>query len=77
MGLDATVRCRCFEEGKLVPGPIPVGDLYVDEEGYISSRKLDKANLLEDLVDRYGSRLKGLVKDGGFAGKMQLFVQVE
>ena len=43
MGLDATVRCRCFEEGKLKPGPIPFDDLFVDEEGYLSSRKLSEA----------------------------------
>lgn len=43
MGLDASVRCRCFEEGKLKPGPIPTDDLYIDEEGYLSSRKLDDA----------------------------------
>lgn len=44
MGLDATVRCRCFEEGKLKPGPVPMSDVYVDEEGYLSSRKLDAAS---------------------------------
>lgn len=43
MGLDATVRCRCFEEGKLKPGPLPLDDLYIDEEGYLSSHKLDAA----------------------------------
>lgn len=43
MGLDATVRCRCFEEGKLKPGPVPMSDVYVDEEGYLSSHKLDAA----------------------------------
>ena len=43
MGLDATVRCRCFEEGKLKPGPVPLDDLYIDKEGYLSSRKLDAA----------------------------------
>ena len=32
MGLDAFVRCRCFEEGKLKPGPIPLEDLYIDDE---------------------------------------------
>ena len=41
MGLDASVRCRCFEEGKLRPGPVPLEDVYVDTEGYLSSRKLD------------------------------------
>lgn len=44
MGLDATVRCRCFEEGKLKPGPLPLDDLYIDEEGYLSSHKLDAAH---------------------------------
>lgn len=43
MGLDASVRCRCFEEGKLRPAPVPPEDLYIDEDGYLSSRMLDKA----------------------------------
>lgn len=42
MGLDAFVRCRCFEEGKLKPGPIPFEDLYIDDEDYISSKFLDQ-----------------------------------
>lgn len=44
MGLDATVRCRCFEEGKLKPGPIPLDDVYIDEDGCLSSHKLDAAH---------------------------------
>lgn len=44
MGLDATVRCRCFEEGKLKPGPVPLDELYIDEEGYLWSRKLAAAS---------------------------------
>lgn len=43
MGLDATVRCNCFEKGNLKPGPVPYEDLYIDDEGYLSSRKLDEA----------------------------------
>lgn len=43
MGLDASVRCRCFEEGKLKPGPVPADDLYIDTEGYLASRTLDEA----------------------------------
>lgn len=43
MGLNATVRCRCFEDGKLTPGPVPYEDLYIDDEGYLSSKKLDEA----------------------------------
>ena len=43
MGLDATVRCRCFEEGRLRPGPVPLEDVYVDEEGYLAARALDEA----------------------------------
>lgn len=57
MGLDATVRCRCFEEGKLKPGPVPFDDLYIDEEGYLSSRKLEDADLKYDYRQfraRYG-----------------------
>lgn len=30
MGLDATVRCRCFEEGKLKPVPVPFDDLHAE-----------------------------------------------
>ena len=41
MGLDAFVRCNCFEEHKLKPGPVPYEDLYIDADGYLSSRKLD------------------------------------
>ena len=48
MGLDATVRCRCFEEGKLSPGPVPFDDLYIDEDGCLSSRKLDRARYAFD-----------------------------
>lgn len=44
MGLDASVRCRCFEEGKLEPGTVPVEDLYIDSDGYLASRKLDEAH---------------------------------
>ena len=43
MGLDASVRCRCFEERKVKPGPVPVEDLYIDSDGYLASRKLDEA----------------------------------
>lgn len=57
MGLDASVRCRCFEERRLRPGPIPYGDLYIDEEGYLSSRGLDEARAKYDYRQfeaRYG-----------------------
>lgn len=57
MGLDATVRCRCFEEGRLRPGPVPLDDVYVDEEGYLSSRKLDAARArltYRQFLARYG-----------------------
>ena len=42
MGLDAFVRCRCFEEGKITEPPLPLDDLYVSEEGYIESHLLDE-----------------------------------
>lgn len=57
MGLDAFVRCRCFEEGKLKPGPIPFEDLYIDDEDYISSKLLDqkrKELSSEQFRERYG-----------------------
>ena len=57
MGLDAFVRCRCFEEGKLKPGPIPFEDLYIDDEDYISSKFLDqkRKELSSELFrERYG-----------------------
>ena len=57
MGLDASVRCRCFEEGKLKPGPIPFEDLYIDEEDYICSKFLDQKHeeLGSELFwERYG-----------------------
>lgn len=43
MGLDAFVRCRCFEDGRLNPGPIPFDDLFIDEDGYLWSHTLDAA----------------------------------
>ncbi len=36
MGLDASVRCRCFEEGLVSDPPLPMEDLYVDDEGACS-----------------------------------------
>lgn len=59
MGLDATVRCRCFEEGKLKPGPVPVEDLYIDEDGYLSSKTLDEAYRKYD-TRRFYARYDGL-----------------
>ena len=43
MGLEATVRCRCFEEGKLTPFPLPSGDLYIDDEECLASCTLNHA----------------------------------
>ncbi|MDO4797887.1 MAG: hypothetical protein Q4A01_07695 [Coriobacteriales bacterium] len=48
MGLDASVRCRCFEEHRLKPGPVPYEDLYIDCDGYLVSRKLDEAHTKYD-----------------------------
>ena len=41
MGLDAFVRCRCLEEGRVSEPPLPMEDPYVDGEGCVSSRTLD------------------------------------
>lgn len=57
MGLDGTVRCRCFEEGKLRPGPVSIEDVYIDEEGGLASRMLDEARKRlrwQDFHARYG-----------------------
>lgn len=37
------VRCRCYEDHRLNPGPVPYEDLYINDEGRLSSRKLDEA----------------------------------
>ena len=42
MGLDAFVRCRCFEEGLVSDPPLPMEDLYVDDDGYVWSHALDE-----------------------------------
>jgi len=36
MGLDATVMCNCFRDGKTTPPPFPREWLEVDDEGYIN-----------------------------------------
>ena len=57
MGLDAFVRCKCFEEGKLKPGPIPFEDLYIDDEDHICSKFLDQKReelSFELFWERYG-----------------------
>jgi hypothetical protein len=43
MGLDAFVRCNCFELGLTSAPPIPREELFIDEEGYISSTKASSA----------------------------------
>lgn len=43
MGLDAIIRCRCFEEGKLKPAPVPLEYLCINDDGYLASRILDTA----------------------------------
>ncbi|WP_251197449.1 hypothetical protein [Anaerotardibacter muris] len=44
MGLDATVRCDCFEKGLMRPCPVDIADIYVDGDGYLASRTLDEAS---------------------------------
>lgn len=38
MGLDATVSCNCFKEGRTTAPPIPREWLYLDSDGYWSCR---------------------------------------
>jgi hypothetical protein len=39
MGLDATVMCNCFRDGKTTPPPFPREWLEVDDEAYINLKK--------------------------------------
>lgn len=58
MGLDAVVRCRCWEDGLCSEPPVPRDDVYIDEDGYISSRTLDKAwheLNYDEFIKRYDS----------------------
>ena len=57
MGLDAFVRCRCFEEGLVSEPPLPMEDLYVDDEGFVWSRTFDRERERlgwEEFSRRYG-----------------------
>lgn len=36
MGLDAVVRCRCWEEGKVSSPPVPLSEIEIDDEGWLS-----------------------------------------
>jgi hypothetical protein len=36
MGLDASVMCNCFRDGKITPPPFPLEWLALDAEGYIN-----------------------------------------
>ena len=36
MGLDASVMCRCWAEGRTKPPPCDPAELHVDEDGYLS-----------------------------------------
>lgn len=42
MGLDAFVRCRCFEEGLVSDPPLPMEDLYIDDGGFVWSHTFDR-----------------------------------
>lgn len=45
MGLDATVMCNCFKEGKTSEPPFPQDQLYVDGEGFLHVRTDDPTDL--------------------------------
>jgi hypothetical protein len=38
MGLDGSVMCRCFEQGRVKPPPVPREWLHIDEEGSLNLR---------------------------------------
>lgn len=62
MGLDANVRCTCFGEGGLRPGPVPVEDLYIDDEGCLASRTLNRCRCELD-VRRFDARYGALAEE--------------
>lgn len=44
MGLDATVMCNCYRDGKTSPPPFPREWLELDEEGYLNLKKEHDSN---------------------------------
>src|SRR5262249_38208114 len=44
MGLDATVMCNCFRDGKATPPPFPREWLEVDNEGYLNLKNEHASN---------------------------------
>lgn len=62
MGLDATVRCNCFEKGLMRPCPVDITDIYVDDEGYLSSRRIDEAHEMMD-YRRFAARYAKLQRE--------------
>ncbi|RYQ70084.1 hypothetical protein PG2103B_0548 [Bifidobacterium pseudolongum subsp. globosum] len=45
MNIYARVRCRCYDDGMLKPGPVPFSDLYLDEEDTVCSQNIDAAEM--------------------------------
>src|SRR6187399_1624402 len=39
MGLDASILCNCFRDGKTTPPPFPVDWFELDKEGHINLKK--------------------------------------
>lgn len=62
MGLDATVRCNCFEKGLMKPCPVNIEDIYVDADGHLASRTLDEARKTMD-YRRFSARYGKLDKE--------------
>lgn len=51
MGLDATVMCNCFRDGKTTLPPFPRDWFETDEEGYINLKR--EHNSDENWVEQY------------------------
>lgn len=45
MNIYARVRCRCYDDGMLKPGPVPFPDLYLDEEDAVCGQSIDTAEM--------------------------------
>lgn len=52
MGLDASVMCNCYRDGKTTPCPFP-DDFYVDEDGFPAIRLTDDDEEKSEIFDNW------------------------
>ena len=85
MGYDAFVCCNCWREGKTTKPPVPLDDLYIDSDGWLTAHSLDGAQdwdryyELEDWKDS-GCEHEGMGYDfhlGNISGMAMLCSYIE